>query len=152
MKMSNYSSKNVLFSSDKEYFYIEKIRNNEQEINFNRSSFGIIAIILGAFMPALKSTTTRTTNYFWNRSTLSNVPCFVLILIALLNDLWKAKKAIYYLVVFVSFYFLCPFIYWLQTFDFLWFQSNRFCNSYRWAPTYSGLAYYFSTFEEKTTK
>jgi predicted secreted protein len=24
MKMSNYSSKNVLFSSDKEYFYIEK--------------------------------------------------------------------------------------------------------------------------------
>jgi hypothetical protein len=45
--MSNYSSKNVLFSSDKEYFYIEKW-NNEQEINFNRSSFGIIAIILGA--------------------------------------------------------------------------------------------------------
>jgi hypothetical protein len=54
MKMSNYSSKNVLFSSDKEYFYIEKIRNNEQEINFNRSSFGIIAIILGAFAPCPK--------------------------------------------------------------------------------------------------
>jgi hypothetical protein len=37
-----------LFSSDKEYFYIEKW-NNEQRVNFNRSSFGIIAIILGAF-------------------------------------------------------------------------------------------------------
>jgi hypothetical protein len=64
MKMSNYSSKNVLFSSDKEYFYIEKIRNNEQEINFNRSSFGIIAILGALALMPKKSTTTRTTNYF----------------------------------------------------------------------------------------
>jgi uncharacterized membrane protein YgdD (TMEM256/DUF423 family) len=36
--------------------------------------------------------------------TLSNVPCFVLILIAL-NDLSEKSKAIYYLVVLVSFIF-----------------------------------------------
>jgi hypothetical protein len=60
--MSNYSSKNVLFSSDKEYFYIEKYGIMNKKL-ISTGAFGIIAIVLGAF--ALKKvTTTRTTNYF----------------------------------------------------------------------------------------
>jgi hypothetical protein len=49
-----------------EYFYIEKIRNNEQEINFNRALLAYCDNIR-CFWRSCPKTTTWTTNYFWNR-------------------------------------------------------------------------------------
>jgi hypothetical protein len=83
--------------------------------------------------------------------TLSNVPCFVLILIALLNDLSEKAKAIYYLVVFCHFIFSVHLFIGtnnLTSFDFkvIGFVTLS-VGSY-----YSGLGRIILTFEEKTTK
>jgi uncharacterized membrane protein YgdD (TMEM256/DUF423 family) len=122
--MSNYSSKNVLFSSDKEYFYIEKIRNNEQ-INFNRTLWHNCDNI-GAFgAHALKKVLLRTTNYF---ETGYAIKCTMLCFnpYCTVNDLSEKQRKLSIFIVLVILFSLS--IYLLAT-NLTSFDFNNFCNS-----------------------
>jgi uncharacterized membrane protein YgdD (TMEM256/DUF423 family) len=83
--------------------------------------------------------------------TLSNVPCFVLILIALLNDLKNKESYLLFsrfcVILFLSIYLLATNN--LTSFDF---KVIGFVTPIGGLLLIVVGAYYFSTFEEKTTK